>query len=160
MEEYLSHHSGELQIGDSTIGPSGIGSNSQSLVELHNGHSVAIMGGGRSFEQAEKTIGGALLRRIKMVDSGKEISRPEGNGNSTYGEPPDPEANSDPCSGLGDQGWKWEAISFELPSSINDRIKAIPRQHVGRKEDTIIWRYSKDGECTTKLAYASINGPQ
>ncbi|KAF3972625.1 hypothetical protein CMV_003886 [Castanea mollissima] len=88
MEEYLSHHSGELQIGDSTIGPSGIGSNSQSLVELHNGHSVAIMGGGRSFEQAEKTIGGALLRRIKMVDSGKEISRPEGNGNNCEADKP------------------------------------------------------------------------
>ena len=27
-----------------------------------------------------------------------------------------------------EQEWKWEALSFELPVSIKDRIKAIPRQ--------------------------------
>ena len=43
------------------------------------------------------------------------------------------------------QGWKWEALSFELPESIMDRIKAIPRQLVGRREDVIMWKFSKDG---------------
>ena len=47
------------------------------------------------------------------------------------------------------QGWKWEALSFELPASIKDRIKAIPRQLVGRGEDVIMWKFSKDGEFTT-----------
>ena len=58
------------------------------------------------------------------------------------------------------QGWKWEALSFELPESIMDRIKAIPRQLVGRREDVIVWKLSKDGEFTTKSAYAWLNRPQ
>ena len=98
-EEHLPHHSGKLQVGDTSIGPPGLGSDTQSLVEFHNGHSIAIMGGGRSFEQAKKTIGGASLRRIHMVDIGKEISGLEGNCNSIYREPPDAEANSNSCFG-------------------------------------------------------------
>ena len=43
------------------------------------------------------------------------------------------------------QGWKWEALSFELPANIKGRIKAIPRQLVGRGEDVIMWKFSKDG---------------
>ena len=58
------------------------------------------------------------------------------------------------------QGWKWEALSFELLASIKDRIKAIPRQLVGRGEDVIMWKFSKDGEFTTKFAYAWLNGSQ
>ena len=58
------------------------------------------------------------------------------------------------------QGWKWEALSFELLASIKDRIKAIPRQLVGRGEDVIMWKFSKDGEFTTKSAYAWLNGSQ
>lgn len=66
---------------------------------------------------------------------------------------------SDLLLGL-EQGWKWEVLSLELPLSIKDRIKAIPRQQVGREEDAIMWKHSKDGEFTTKSAYALINGPQ
>ena len=58
------------------------------------------------------------------------------------------------------QGWKWEALSFELLASIKDRIKAIPRQLVGRGEDVIMWKFSKDGEFTTKFAYGWLNGSQ
>ena len=58
------------------------------------------------------------------------------------------------------QGWKWEALSFELPASIKGRIKAIPRQLVGRGEDVIMWKFSKDGEFTTKSTYAWLNGSQ
>ena len=58
------------------------------------------------------------------------------------------------------QGWKWETLSFELPASIKDRIKAIPRQLFGRGEDVIMWKFSKDGEFTTKPAYAWLNGSQ
>jgi len=59
-----------------------------------------------------------------------------------------------------EQGWKWEVLSFKLPPSIKERIKAIPRQQVGRGEDVIMWKHSKNGEFTTKSAYALINGPQ
>ena len=59
-----------------------------------------------------------------------------------------------------EQGWKWEALSFELPVSIKDRIKAVPRQLVGRGEDVIMWKHSKDGEFTTNSAYAWLNGSQ
>ena len=41
------------------------------------------------------------------------------------------------------QGWKWEVLSFELPLSIKDRIKAIIRQQVDRGEDVIMWKFSK-----------------
>ena len=58
------------------------------------------------------------------------------------------------------QGWKWEALSFELPESIMDRIKAIPRQLVGRREDVIMWKLSKDREFTTKSAYDWLNRTQ
>ena len=58
------------------------------------------------------------------------------------------------------QGLKWEASSFELPESIMDRIKAIPRQLVGRREDVIMWKLSKDGEFTTKSAYDWLNRTQ
>ena len=58
------------------------------------------------------------------------------------------------------QEWKWEVLSFELPPCIKDRIKAIPRQQVDRGEDVITWKFSKDGEFTTKSAYALLNGTQ
>ena len=41
-----------------------------------------------------------------------------------------------------------------------DRIKAIPRQLVGRREDVIMWKLSKDGKFSTKSAYAWLNRPQ
>ena len=59
-----------------------------------------------------------------------------------------------------DQEWRWEALSFVLPESIKDRIKATPRQLVGRREDVIMWKLSKDGEFTTKSAYEWLNRPQ
>ena len=59
-----------------------------------------------------------------------------------------------------EQGWKWDAISFELPVCIKDRIKAIPRQLVGRGEDVIMWKHTKDGEFSTNSAYAWLNGSQ
>ena len=46
MEEHLPYNSDELQIGDTTSGSPSLGSDAQSLVELHNQHSAAIMGGG------------------------------------------------------------------------------------------------------------------
>ena len=59
-----------------------------------------------------------------------------------------------------DQDWRWEVISFVLLDSIKERIKAIPRQLVERREDVIMWKLSKDGEFTTKLAYDWLNRTQ
>ena len=55
------------------------------------------------------------------------------------------------------QEWKWEVLSFELPLCVKDKIKAISRQQVDRGEDVIMWKFSKDGEFTTKFAYALLN---
>lgn len=39
-----------------------------------------------------------------------------------------------------DQGqvWKWDTLSFELPPSVKDKIRAIPRHQVGRREYMIM----------------------
>nr|POE52680.1 hypothetical protein CFP56_17633 [Quercus suber] len=95
VEEYLPNHSGESQNRDNSIGSSGMGANDQSLVELHIGCAFNFLGGVRSLDQAKKAIGGALLRRIRMVDSGKEVSGPEGYGYGTNGEQPNADTNSD-----------------------------------------------------------------
>ena len=52
-----------------------------------------------------------------------------------------------------DNNWNWNALSFKLPSDIMDKIKAIPIQLFGRKEDRLIWRLTKDGEFNTASAY-------
>ena len=56
---------------------------------------------------------------------------------------------------LGGQGqrWRWERLSFELPQEVKDRIKAIPLSQVGRSEDLVLWKHSKDGEFSAKSAY-------
>ena len=89
---HLSVNHGERQFGDTITGSSGLGADAQPLVAVHNGHSVNFKGRSRSFEQAEKAIGGAPLRRIRMGDTGKKTCGPEGNGNSSDGEPTDAEA--------------------------------------------------------------------
>nr|POE93131.1 hypothetical protein CFP56_58935 [Quercus suber] len=99
VEEYLPNHSGESQNRDNSIGSSNMGTNRQSLVELHNGRAFNFLGGVRSLKQAEKAIGGASLQRIRMVDSGKEVSGPKGYGYDNNGEPPNAVANSDSHSG-------------------------------------------------------------
>ena len=98
MAEHFPVNHGESQIGDTITGSSGLGSDAQSLVAIHNGHSVNFTGRGRSLEQAKKAIGGASLRQIRMVDTRKKASGLEGNGNSFNGEPPNAEAYPNPCS--------------------------------------------------------------
>ena len=52
-----------------------------------------------------------------------------------------------------DQEWKWELFSFDLPQSIKEKIKAIPIQLHGSGRDTVLWKFSQNGEFTTSLAY-------
>ena len=91
-EEYLSDHSGESQNRGASVRSSGMGSNAQPMVELHDGHPSDFMGGVRNLEQAEKAIGEAALRRIRMGDQGKAVGGSEGVGYNIDGEPPNAEA--------------------------------------------------------------------
>ncbi|XP_030940193.1 aspartate aminotransferase, cytoplasmic isozyme 2-like [Quercus lobata] len=54
---------------------------------------------------------------------------------------------------LQENNWNWNALSFNLPSDIKDKINAIPIQLFGRKEDRLIWSLTKDGEFSTASAY-------
>ncbi|XP_075659165.1 uncharacterized protein LOC142629055 [Castanea sativa] len=51
------------------------------------------------------------------------------------------------------QGWNWDLISFDLPFSIKEKIKAIPIQMIGSGRDMVMWKFSKNGEFTTTSAY-------
>ena len=42
------------------------------------------------------------------------------------------------------QEWKWDLISFDLPQSIKEKIKAIPTQIYGSGRDTVMWKFSKN----------------
>ena len=53
----------------------------------------------------------------------------------------------------GVDGWNWDLISFELPDTIKDRIKAILIQDFGQREDSLMWRFTRDGDFSTKSAY-------
>ena len=50
-------------------------------------------------------------------------------------------------------GWNWDLISFELPDTIKDRIKAVPIQDFDQREDSLMWRFTGDGDFSTKSAY-------
>ena len=52
--------------------------------------------------------------------------------------------------------WKWESISFTLPSSIKEKIRAIPVQEFGIREDVLMWKFTKDGDFSINSAYLSI----
>lgn len=52
--------------------------------------------------------------------------------------------------------WDWGATSFDIPLPIKERIEAIPFQEYGNGEDSIMWKYSKDGEVTTNSAYLQV----
>ena len=56
-----------------------------------------------------------------------------------------------------DCDWNWEILSFDLPDSIKNKIKSIPLQLFGSREDSIMWKYSKDGDFSTKSAYQLAN---
>ena len=68
-------------------------------------------------------------------------------------------AVADMISGRG-QGWNWVAVSFELPVSIKDKIRVVPCQRFRRANDTIPWKFSKDGEFFVKSTYDIANPPQ
>ena len=50
-------------------------------------------------------------------------------------------------------GWNWDLISFELPDTIKDRIKAVPIQDFDQREDSLMWRFTGDGDFSTESAY-------
>ena len=55
------------------------------------------------------------------------------------------------------QGWRWEILSFELPQEVKDKIRAIRQNQIGRREDSILWKLSKDGDFSSRSDYALAN---
>ena len=49
--------------------------------------------------------------------------------------------------------WCWEKISFELPKDVLERVLSVPMQLFGEKEDTLIWKFSQNGEFSAASAY-------
>ena len=52
-----------------------------------------------------------------------------------------------------DGKWKWNELSFQLPTTVKEKISARPIQLYGVKEDTPIWRVTKNGEFSAASAY-------
>ena len=51
----------------------------------------------------------------------------------------------------------WNLISFDLPECVKNRVKAVPIRLLKDGKDTIMWKYSKDEEFSTKSAYQLAN---
>ena len=45
--------------------------------------------------------------------------------------------------------WKWESLSFVLPSYIKEKFRAVPIQEFGSGEDALMWKFTKDGDFST-----------
>ena len=56
-----------------------------------------------------------------------------------------------------DSDWNWDLLSFDLSDSIKNKIKSIPLQLFGSKDDFIMWKYSNDGDFSTKSTYQLAN---
>nr|POE99606.1 putative ribonuclease h protein [Quercus suber] len=58
--------------------------------------------------------------------------------------------------------WNFYKISFVLPRVVIDRTQAIPIQSFGEKEDTLMWKFSANGDFNMALAYllAILNQPK
>ena len=87
LEADFSSNTDQLQNRAPRLGPSGVGSHSQPMVEVHHGYSSAVLGGSGEIEQISKAISGAPLRRIRLGNSGEEDCRLQGDGFSSHGEP-------------------------------------------------------------------------
>ena len=61
LEESISNNPHQHQKRGSGLGSSSLGSNTQPLVEVHNRHPIAVVGGDRDFKQTEEAISQASL---------------------------------------------------------------------------------------------------
>lgn len=46
-------------------------------------------------------------------------------------------------------GWKWDLISFDLLEIIKNKIKAVPILEFGHRDDSLMWKYTRDGDFST-----------
>ena len=93
LETYFSHNSKECQIGESSFGTQGMDSHAQSVVEISRGCSKNFIGSGEGSEQAKEAIRSAILGRIWVDHSRKEVSGFQRDGHSSHGESPNSEAD-------------------------------------------------------------------
>ena len=56
------------------------------------------------------------------------------------------------------EGWRWDHIPFDFPSSIKLEIQAIPFALASSSRDKIMWTESPSGEFNLKSAYRMASG--
>ena len=54
--------------------------------------------------------------------------------------------------------WKPSSISFELPASVLNPIKATPFSYIPQANDSLMWAYSKNGSFSIQAAYFIAKG--
>ena len=80
MEAHSSDNPNKCKNWELAVGPSGMGNNSESMVEVSHGCASNHDEGSTRVERAQKAIGNAPLGRIRMVDTGEESDRLQGLG--------------------------------------------------------------------------------
>ena len=95
MEDHVSTYLRKPHDGVPRPGSPSLGHHTQSVVEISHGCSSNILGRGGEVEQATKAINGSSLRRIRMVNSGKESGGLQGVGIGAYGKSSNPKAGPD-----------------------------------------------------------------
>ena len=75
LEAHSSDNPNKCKNWELAVGPSGIGSNSESMVEFSHGCATDHDEGSTRVERAQKAIGNASLGQIQLVDIGEESDR-------------------------------------------------------------------------------------
>ena len=56
------------------------------------------------------------------------------------------------------EGWRWDHIPFDFPSSLKLEIQAIPFALASSSRDKILWKESPRGEFNLKSVYKMASG--
>nr|POF06080.1 putative ribonuclease h protein [Quercus suber] len=163
------------ELWEPCTGPSCLEPHTQAMVEVPHRCSSGLNGGIGGVEQAAVAITHAPLGRIGLDHLGKEAGGFQRSSHYSYGArtkvwldrwlkgeslremiqgPLSLRDNSLTVEELRDvDGWKLDLISFDLPDTIKNKIKALPLQEFGHKEDSLMWKYTRDAEFSTNSAY-------
>ena len=86
MEAHPSDNLNKRENWVCEAGPSGMGFNSESMVEVSHGCASNLKGGSTRVERAQEAIGNASLGQIRVIDTGEESDRLQGLGSIPSGE--------------------------------------------------------------------------